>query len=204
MPKVFVLFILSGLIIGTVKAQSKLEVPKITQDKESPQISLGKLKWKKTIAPPSVPTYEMENMRENNPRETVKNPFPPGGLKIYYEYQALIRNTSKKKIEGISWEYIFYDSDSSQELDRHRFFSFETIGNLKSAFVRGVSYAPPSKIVSMQGLEKDKRSPYIERVEVRCVLYGDNSFWVNEKVPSVECQMLNRNRARYRRKRKLF
>lgn len=182
-------------------AQPRFKIPEIKEDFEAPKISVGELKWERSIAPPFIPTYEMENGQTDG---RSRNPFPPGGLKIYYDYQASFKNDGAKKIVGMSWEYIFYDLESDKELDRHRIFSFQTIDKGKSSAVKGASFAPPSKVVTYKSLEINKRSPYTERVEVRCILYSDNTFWKREKVAPEECRMLNFNRFQYRRRRKLL
>ena len=205
MRKILTFFVLVTATYCVASAQPRFKIPEIKQDFEAPKISVGKLKWAKAIAPPFIPTYEMEN-RQDDGRilQPSRDPFPPGGLKIYYDYQAFFTNGGAKKIVGMSWEYIFYDLESDQELDRHRIFSFQTIGKGKSAAVKGASFAPPSKVVTSKSLEVSNRSPYTERVEVRCILYSDNTFWKMEKVALEECQILNFNRWRHRWRRKLL
>lgn len=201
MRKVLTFFVLVTATYCVASAQPRFKIPEIKQDFEAPKISVGELKWTKAIAPPFIPTYEMEN-GQNDGRS--RNPFPPGGLKIYYDYQAFFKNDGAKKIVGMSWEYIFYDLESNKELDRHRIFSFQTIGKGKSTAVKGASFAPPSKVVTYKSLEANNRSPYTERVEVRCILYSDNTFWMREKITPEECRMLNFNRFQYQRRRKLW
>lgn len=205
MRKVFTFFVLSLITYGVASAQPGFKIPEIKQDFETPKISVGELKWEKAIAPPVIPTYEMEN-RQDAERiwQSSRNPFPPGGLKIYYDYQAFFKNDGVQKVVGMSWEYIFYDLESDKELDRHKIFSFQTIGKGKSAAVKGASFAPPSKVVTYKSLELNSRSPYTERVEVRCVLYSNNTFWKRENVAPQECRMLNFNRWRHRQRRRLF
>src|SRR2546423_634884 len=90
---------------------------------------------------------------------------PVERLPFYYLYTLKIRNTASKAIAGVAWEYTFIDPGSNEKLEAHQFYSYELIPANSSFVLRSKSRRPPSKTVSLQGLEKNKRSPYIEQVE---------------------------------------
>jgi hypothetical protein len=113
-----------------------------------------------------------------------------GRSSLYFVYWLKIRNTSAKEITGMTWEYIFIDPGSNKEIAAHRFFSYEKVATNKSFALRGKSALPPSKVVSVQGLEKDRRSPYFERVEIKCVMYADGSFWKHPSAKPRDCAHL--------------
>jgi len=111
-------------------------------------------------------------------------------------------NNGAKAISAVAWDYVFSNPDSSEELDRHQFYSYEKIEGYKKATLRGHSPAPPSRVVSVGGLERDKRSPYDERVELRCVFYTDGTIWKNPSASEVECfNLKTRERSNKRMRR---
>ena len=118
------------------------------------------------------------------------NPFPPGGLKRYFLYQAAFTNNGEKKIKGILCDYVFFDPISKQELGRHRMMNYASIGRGKSKVLYGKDYAPPSHIVSVEALETNRRSPYTEQIEIKCVQYADGSMWSSPSMREGECGFL--------------
>ncbi len=127
-------------------------------------------------------------------------PLPTGGgRRFVYDYSAEIRNDGAKEMKGFIWEYIVSDPGSGKELGRHRFYSYKKVSANKKATLRGRSRNAPSKVVSAAGLEKDKRSPFDERVEIRCVMYADGSWWMHPSVRESECLNLKRREKLYKR-----
>lgn len=163
-----------------------------------PGVSVLKLKWSRGLQFPrgwDRPVYDASGPI-NDPfsaenRASVSSPgspFPPGGrLPYFYDYTAKIRNDGAKEIKGMIWEYVLRDPVSKKVLGRHRFYSYEKVGANKNATLRGRSSSPPSKVVSAGGLEKDARSPYDERAEVKCVMYADGSWWRHPSAREAEC-----------------
>lgn len=108
-----------------------------------------------------------------------------------YIYRLKIKNTGAKKITALEWEYIFTDPVTGEELDSHRFQSFARIKPDGSSTLEGASAAPPTKIVTVEGLEKDARHPFEERVVIRCIAYSDMTMWENSARGKGECQSLS-------------
>jgi hypothetical protein len=134
------------------------------QSNESPKISTGKLKWSKEIKVPPLFAFETQTFN-----------FPPDGLAIYYLYQASFKDEGDKKIKGLVWDYIFEDVETKQELNRYQFYSPNKINKNESVTIQRSLVSPPTRIVNAKSLEKDNRSPYFERLEIKCVIYADNS-----------------------------
>jgi hypothetical protein len=110
-----------------------------------------------------------------------------------------IKNDCAKAIKGVAWEHLFADPDSRKELGRHQFVSFEKIDAYESATLHGNSYSPPATVVSAEGLKKDKRAPFLERVEFKCVLYTDGTVWRHPAAQGNECEYLKRGEKQKRK-----
>jgi hypothetical protein len=182
-----------------------------------PAITVTKLKWSRefqrpvtwrgsdsiALGPipdwfPSLESQPFSNVR----REPTHSPFPSSGrLSYVYVYSAKVTNNSAQAIRAVAWDYVVSDPGSKQELSRHHFYSHKKIGKHSDATLRGRSVAPPSNIVTVAGLEKDKRSPYDERVEFKCVVYADGTSWQNPSAGESECFNLMNRRAMRRRPR---
>ena len=115
---------------------------------------------------------------------------PVERLPFYFLYWIKVRNTGSQEITGIAWDYSFIDPGSNEELASHRFFSYDLVPANSSFTLQVKSRVPPSKVVSLQGLEKDRRSPYIERVEIKCVMYADGTFWRTPAAKPGDCAYL--------------
>lgn len=115
---------------------------------------------------------------------------PVERLPYYYLYILKIKNTDARAIAAVAWEYTFIDPGSNEKLDAHQFYSYELIPANSNFTLRSKSRVPPSKIVSLQGLEKNKRSPYIEQVEIKCVMFTDGTFWRYPSATSRDCAVL--------------
>ncbi len=115
---------------------------------------------------------------------------PVERLPYYYLYMLKIRNTDARAIAGVAWEYTFIDPGSNEKLAAHQFYSYELVPANSSFILRSKSRVPPSKTVSVQGLEKNKRSPYIEQVEIKCVMFTDGTFWRYPSATVKDCAVL--------------
>ncbi|HEX8845690.1 MAG TPA: hypothetical protein VF791_13645 [Pyrinomonadaceae bacterium] len=114
-----------------------------------------------------------------------------------FVYQLKIKNTGAKKITALEWAYIFTDPVTGEELNSHTFQSFSRIKPDKSSTLTVTSAAPPTRLVTARGLEKDSRKPFGEQVIIRCVAYADLTVWENPTKGKGDCQSLF-NRARKR------
>lgn len=196
-----------------VAGVSPAQVTSVSQ--APPGVVFLKLKWSREIQLPrdwdrapydasstsNDPLSSASRQVERAPGSS--SPFPPGGkLPYIYHYSAKIRNDGAKDIKGIIWEYVFNDPGSKKELGRHQFYSYEKISANENATLRARSSSGPSKVVTATGLEKDARSPFDERVEIKCVMYADGSWWIHPTSGQFEClQLKNREKAHKRANR---
>jgi hypothetical protein len=107
--------------------------------------------------------------------------WPSGSSYFYY---IKIKNVGPKVIKSMSLEYVFNDLDSKTERARRSLHTFEKIDLNKTKLieVRAVPSGPP-KVATVEGIRKDRRSPFDEHVEIKCVLYTDGTRW---KAPDAE------------------
>lgn len=170
---------LSLFCFGVAAAQSTASQP--------PGVSVLEWKWQKFTSngmhytgtyPPSV----------NQHTDNVPNPIPlewPSGTA--FGYSVRIRNEGPKVIKSLAFDYVFDDAASKTELARRSLRSFEKIAlnKTKSIEIRAVPLGPP-KVATVEGMQKDRRSPFDEHVEIKCVLYSDGTGW---KAPDAESKI---------------
>jgi hypothetical protein len=106
----------------------------------------------------------------------------PSGTSYFYYIQ--VRNEGPKVIKSTALDYVFTDPDSKAELARRSLQSFEKIDLNKTKWleVRAFPSGPP-KVATVEGMRKDRRSPFDEHVEIECLLYTDGTGW---KAPDAE------------------
>jgi hypothetical protein len=109
-----------------------------------------------------------------------------------------IRNDGAKGIKAVVWEHIFNDPVSKNELARRHLTAFKKIEVTRIETLRAKLPSPPSNVVSAEGLEHNNRSPFVERVLIRCILYRDGTFWEHPETKGEECDVL-RHRDRINR-----
>ena len=116
--------------------------------------------------------------------------FPRGPREPIFLYSVKIKNAGQKVITGIAWEYLVNDLANDSELSRHSFWNWEKMGTAKTKTIEGRSPSPPSNVVSVTGLQKDERSPFVEKVLLKCVLYEDGTTWAGPESTERDCQRL--------------
>ena len=102
---------------------------------------------------------------------------PSGPARYYFIYRASLKNSSTKPIEEVDWDYVFIDSATGQELDRHQFASTKMIQPGKSKELTFMLSTPPAKRISVFALNKQERSGMADQVVVVRVKYSDGSVW---------------------------
>ncbi len=179
MKLIRVLFIL--LIGVTVLAQTPLQ-------SSAPDIAIKKISWSKREPPAEpwpmfnqyFPTLEVFSV----PRPGYERLIPPSRRRWpeFYNYSARIRNGAKA-IKAVAWDYVFTNCDNGQEIGRYSFISANKIGRDRSSTLKATGQAPPRKAVHGKGYLKSKCPPTSELVELKCVLYADDSVWCQPGVP---------------------
>jgi hypothetical protein len=135
-----------------------------------------------------------EALNSNRDPGRLSYPGPSLGRRVeQYVYALKVRNGGPRKIAAVEWEYVFSDPVTQKELARHRFQSLRRIKPGASATLNGTSKSPPARVVSAGGLAKNKRSPFDERVVIRCVAYSDGAVWKGAGAGS-DCERLGKRR----------
>lgn len=156
-----------------------------------PDLVILNLKWSKQLSQRAILDSSKPVFDSSAKEVDLNNSIPTRNVtSSRYAYAVKLRNEGEKKIKGIVWEYIFVDPQSKEELGRHQFVSNKKIGENQSVTLSARTVAAPSIIVSAKGLEKDERSPYLERVDIKCVLYSDDSLWRHPGMKEHECAKL--------------
>jgi uncharacterized protein YbjQ (UPF0145 family) len=102
---------------------------------------------------------------------------PSGPARYYFIYRASLKNSSTRPIEEIDWDYVFIDSATGQELNRHQFTSTKMIQPGKSKELTFMLSTPPTKRISVNALNKQERSGIADQVVVVRVKYSDGTVW---------------------------
>jgi hypothetical protein len=130
-------------------------------------------------------------------------PFPstPGRLPVFYVYSLKIKNAGPKIITAIAWDYLFIDPHSSAELGRHQFMSFENVLADRAATLQGELRSTPIRVVQTSEAARNGRSKPVEKAEIQCVLYADDSIWRSTQAREGVCDLLRNRRPSVKRKR---
>jgi hypothetical protein len=131
---------------------------------------------------------------------SVAFPATPGRLPVFYSYSMKMRNEGDKQIEGIAWDYLFLDPASGAELGRHQFLSYVKTLPLKTVTLRGQTRTPPVRIVHAVTNQKKPLRP-IERAEIQCVLFADDTVWRNRFGRKGTCEFLKNTETNLKQKR---
>jgi hypothetical protein len=129
-------------------------------------------------------------------------PFPatPGRLPVYYVYSLKFRNDAEKEIEGIAWDYLFLDPNTGAELARHQFLSYAKTPPSHAVTLQAQNRTPPIRVVRANADQKTRTRP-IERAEIQCVLFTDDTVWRNQFGRKGTCEFLKNNETVLKQKR---
>lgn len=94
-----------------------------------------------------------------------------------FVYKLLLQNNEARPIKSIDWDYVFYDISTERELGRRQFTSQEKIGPGKTRELKFFIPTPPTKTISINGLNKQEREGLSETIVIVRVEYADGSLW---------------------------
>jgi hypothetical protein len=128
----------------------------------------------------SVPTEVSDKARRDDEK-----------LMYSYSYSIKVSNAGAKKVRSMAWDYVFSDPVTRNELKRHSFSSFEQVSVGETKWIR-LEHSPrnPPQMVTLEGLKKDQRSPFDERIEIKCLLYTDGTGWRSPDAEPKTCDDL--------------
>lgn len=179
---------------STNVAPTDVEILKIKWSKETSSLMLGRPFMDASTPSASGPVFD-PNQDSHTPLRVQQNsPVGPhlGRPRVRYVYSMKIKNNGSKTIKAVAWEHIFLDPGNRQELSRVPLRSFHKVSPSKSVTLEGETNRPPARVVSVEGLQKDSRSPFDEHVEVKCVMYSDGTFWKGASVDERVCRGLKK------------
>ena len=100
-----------------------------------------------------------------------------GRLSAVYVYEVKIKNTGRKDIRTLTWDYVFSEPGTAQEVGRR---TFTSQVNMKPGATRNLiertKSSPTGTVVATKAGQKP-RDQYLERVEIRNIEYADGSVW---------------------------
>jgi hypothetical protein len=105
---------------------------------------------------------------------------PRSGLETIttsYVYRAKFKNTGKKTIRTLTWEYVFFDPETKVEVGRRRFESKVKIAPGKTQMVIKRLGSPPTNIINVTQVGKNVQDQYVEQVIIQSIRYADGSVW---------------------------
>jgi hypothetical protein len=113
-----------------------------------------------------------------------------------FVYSVEIKNIGTKKITGVVWDYVIIGTGNDNEFARLQFRNHTKVAVNGTATLTGKSLTPPRfpKVTNVQELEKEGDTPYRERVEIKCVLYADGTWWRHPKVMESDCESLMKDK----------
>ncbi len=101
-----------------------------------------------------------------------------GGISpIIYTYQLKVRNSGTKKIQNITWDYVFFDSVTRKQLGQLQFTSKTNIRPNKTGNLIMRSHVSPTGITQAAETKKKLYNQYIEQVNIKSIKYADGSVW---------------------------
>ena len=109
--------------------------------------------------------------------EQVIKARPPAPPRYVFLYKASVKNTGEKTIKEIDWDYVFFDAETGQELDRREFTGVEKISPGKTKELSFLISTPPTQKISAHALGKNERAGLREEIIVLRILYADGSVW---------------------------
>lgn len=94
-----------------------------------------------------------------------------------YVYEITVRNDGSREISSVTWEYVFFASNTDQEVGRRRFTSKVSIPQTKTRTLTVRSAIPPTGTIDAGKMNSKAPEQYTEKVVVVSVEYSDGSKW---------------------------
>jgi len=104
-----------------------------------------------------------------------KHKDPPS--RYVFVYKVTVKNSSKKVIKSIDWDYIFLDRGTETEIGRQQFTSEEKIPPGKTRELIVAITKPPTHTVSLTALNNNERGSMDGHVIIVRIDYADGTSW---------------------------
>jgi hypothetical protein len=92
-----------------------------------------------------------------------------------FAYRIKVKNSTKKVVEIVFWEYQFTEAQNPDVLARRQFLCAVNVRPDKDKELEGFSLSGPSDVVSVAALADKSR--FKENVLINRIEYSDNSIW---------------------------
>jgi hypothetical protein len=98
-------------------------------------------------------------------------------LTVTYLYEIKVRNTGQKQIRLLTWEYVFFEPGTKQEVGRRHFISRVSLGPGATRQLVVRSRSSPTGTIDATKAGKKERDQYSEQVVILSIGYTDGSVW---------------------------
>lgn len=100
-----------------------------------------------------------------------------GRLTVQYVYEIKFRNTGRKEIRTLTWEYVFFEPGTTQEVGRLKGVNQVSMkpGTTKQLVVH--TTASPTGTLDASKAGKKPGEQYSEQVVIQRIEYADGSVW---------------------------
>ncbi len=115
-----------------------------------------------------MPTHE---------RPPVPKPDTTPRVSIEFIYELKVKNTGKKGIRTLTWDYVFFEPGTEREVGRRRFSSKVGIRPGKTRHLVMYSRFPPTGTIDASKDGKLTRDLYSEQIVIQSIEYADGSVW---------------------------
>ncbi len=155
----------SSSMLNTDPFQPITETRQVLQDRDY-TLRQNAIRQKQGLPP------EPQRVRIKKPELQYPNEFS-----TFYTYQIKVQNNGTKTIQMVTWEYVFTNSTTNEEVGRH---TFASKTNLKPSKVDKLViklFAPPTRIIDAKDAGKKKSNLYVERINIKSIKYTDGTVW---------------------------
>jgi hypothetical protein len=155
----------SGSMLNTDPFQPITETRQVLQDRDD-TLRQNAIRQKQGLPP------EPQRVRIKKPEVQY-----PNEVSTSYTYQIKVQNNGAKTIQFVTWEYVFTNSTTNEEVGRH---TFTSKTNLKPSEVDKLViklFAPPTQIIDAKDTGKKKSNLYVEQINIKAIQYTDGSIW---------------------------
>lgn len=176
MKKVFFQLLIFAFAVS-IAAQEK------SVNEEIPRITVSNIKW----------SHKEDWKVTGADGYGTGNPMRPTTMTIqkrnYFAYQTTFKNETDKNIRAFNWDYIFIDKESGKEVSRLEFSHFFRLKKNKRVPTNGFA-GPPTRLVDARDSDKNPVELYNISVEIKCVMYEDNTIWRRQGLAENACNEL--------------
>ena len=97
--------------------------------------------------------------------------------KLLYLYQIKLRNNGEKTIKRVVWDYVFFDSQTGEEVGKRRFTSDTDLKPLDTDKIIVSDNIAPIRVIKVVNSGKNPPARYREEVSIKSIEYSDGTIW---------------------------